>query len=576
MGKIQDVQVIKSPIRVDKKIKLLLTNHHFFDYTGSEVYTLTLAEHLKKLGLDVIIYSPFVGKKLIEEVKKFNIEVYSDLNEIKNEKFDLAHVHHSTTAIEVRHFFPELPIIYLSHGVLPFLEQPPVINLNIFDFISISDETERNLQKKVDDSVSFYKFTNIVDNEKFFPFTPINESPKSILIISSRLDEAKAKTIKQACLRIGLNYRFIGGKFGKVNSDELAKLINNADIVFSLGRGAIEAMMCGRVPLIYDYLGGDGLVTPENFHEIRKNNFSGRRYSQHFTVDELIQEINKYQQSYGEDLLKLANKYFSAEIWTNKMPEYYAEVLNKNIPLLSASDKELISFFYNSIKESRIYANMVNEEINANNIYSDEKIKEKISASEKNIELGKYKEASEILSDILEVCPGNIDALNNLARIKLKLGEISEAISKFYEVLSIDSNNSLAVKYLEGVSQTIANLASKANVDRNIVFGIIDAPKPYEIIKNTVTIYGWVLSKFGDLDIQLLLDNKHVLNISRGERNDVMNDYPEFTCCKYPGFGIELNSEELNNGSHELICYAIFRNKIYKVAKTIFSVKNKI
>ena len=41
--------------------------------------------------------------------------------------------------------------------------------------------------------------------------------------------------------------------------------INEVDIVFSLGRGVIEAMLCGRIPIVFDHLGGDGMVTPIKF-----------------------------------------------------------------------------------------------------------------------------------------------------------------------------------------------------------------------------------------------------------------------------------------------------------------------
>ena len=83
----------------------------------------------------------------------------------------------------------------------------------------------------------------------------------------------------------------IGEEPGAIHQDDLASRLNEADIVFTLGRGAIETMMCGRIPIIFDYQGGDGMVTPENIHELMTCNFSGRLYGRNYRVEEMIDEI---------------------------------------------------------------------------------------------------------------------------------------------------------------------------------------------------------------------------------------------------------------------------------------------
>jgi len=306
-------------------LNILITNHHLLEYTGSEILTYTLANALKRKGNNVTVYSRYVGK--IQ--KYFNdscIEIFSDINEIKNRQFDIAHIHHYINAIEVRFFFPKLPMVYLSQGVLPFLEQPPRFNLGIGKYLAISDEVKNNLIDKGVEFSDIYVIGNMVNGELFRPRTMIRKQPAKALIVSNRIDSCKAEIIKSACKFLGIEYRFVGNQYGVVTQSELSSLIDEADIVFSLGRGVIEAMMCARVPLVYDYLGGDGLVTPDNIFEIMECNFSGRKYRKQYNIDELVEEIRKYKQEYGCILENICRNRFSDDAVADKLQEIYKTI----------------------------------------------------------------------------------------------------------------------------------------------------------------------------------------------------------------------------------------------------------
>jgi hypothetical protein len=62
---------------------------------------------------------------------------------------------------------------------------------------------------------------------------------------------------------------------------DVEKHINQADMVVSLGRGAYEAMACGRPVLVVDQrrsrpLKGDGIILPENIDELLRYNCRGQ------------------------------------------------------------------------------------------------------------------------------------------------------------------------------------------------------------------------------------------------------------------------------------------------------------
>jgi|GEM_PF-1301035 len=349
----------KSPQRiyggVFGSMKILLTNHHLLDFTGSEIFTFTIADFLKKRGHEVIVYSKYVDR-MLPSFQSIKVPVVQDLALIKGEKFDIAHVHHNINAIEVRYHFRELPIVFLSHGILPFLEQPPYIDLNISKFLAVSEEVKQNLVKNgvKENDIKIYR--NIVDSQKFCPINRIRSKPEKALILSNRIDANRGNVIREACNRLNIQCKFIGSRFGEIEQALLPHYINDADIVFSLGRGAIETMLHGRVPIIFDYFDGDGMVTPENIKEIMKCNFSGRRYRINYTVDGLVNEIEKYRSEYGNNLREIALEYFAAENQIDVLIGVYEQIIKKGVEGISELQSRLLDVFMHTIIETRNYA----------------------------------------------------------------------------------------------------------------------------------------------------------------------------------------------------------------------------
>ncbi len=134
----------KAIVAAPASLRVLLTNHHLLDYTGSEAFTYTVADFLKRAGHDVIVYSRYVDKTG-RRLRGIGVRVVQDIDEIAGEPFDVAQVHHNINAMEVRLRFPHLPMVMVSHGVLPFLEQPPVVDLKIARYLAVSEEVLENL-----------------------------------------------------------------------------------------------------------------------------------------------------------------------------------------------------------------------------------------------------------------------------------------------------------------------------------------------------------------------------------------------------------------------------------------------
>ena len=176
------------------------------------------------------------------------------------------------------------------------------------------------------------------------------------MVISNYIDHDTENVVRQACSKLSIDLRFVGARFEIIPNDQMPNIIRDVDLVFTLSRGSIESMFCGRIPIIIDRWGGDGMVTPENFSALIRDNFSGRYHQYKYTESELCAEIKKYQQGYGEELRQMAMDEFSVANQTDKLIKIYHDCLNAEVVELAEKDKKIIDFLCTSIRRTRHYS----------------------------------------------------------------------------------------------------------------------------------------------------------------------------------------------------------------------------
>lgn len=319
------------------KLEILVTINHLNTFRGSELYTYTLASRLEQRGYKVTIYTPDddpekdpKDNRLVDMFSDISIPIFYELDSIQGRHFDIIHLQHNSTVEDICRVFPNVPKVFLSHGVLPELEKPSV-DFKIDKYLAVSEEVKENLESQGIDNVSIVR--NPVDISIFAsdPDFPLNEVPKKALIISNHITKKEGEVITAACEHLDIDITYEGKYSGYLPPQELAKKIQQVDIVFSLGRGIIETMLCGKVPIVYDYNGGDGMVTPTNMLTLRKKNFSGRTNNLTYTKPQLTTAIRQvYRKASGEELRKQALKYFDADIITTQFEEIYKQTIEEN------------------------------------------------------------------------------------------------------------------------------------------------------------------------------------------------------------------------------------------------------
>jgi hypothetical protein len=243
--------------------------------------------------------------------------------------------------------FPSLPVIFWSLGVLPYLEQPLPLNAGVTRYLALSEEVERNMCEHGVPGERVSIVRNIVCEKMFHPTSGIHSRPQRVLVLSYKLESERRKKIRRAAAIIGASIRFLGAAGQEIAQDALCDAINEADVVVSIGRGAIEAMLCARVPLIFDVHGGDGIVTPENFTDLISCNLSGRLTGRDYSIEELVEEFGKYRSEYGESLREMAMLHFGADSNVPRLLDFYQEVIQRPLPLgLTDDQKAAFEFFY--------------------------------------------------------------------------------------------------------------------------------------------------------------------------------------------------------------------------------------
>lgn len=266
-------------------MNILITNNHLQNFGGSETFVYFFYRKLKTMGHNVDVFTLNTGD--------FSKYFSDDLVSFPKNKYDLILVNHNTCLKYLLENKIKGKKIYTCHGVIHGLEKP-IMGADVY--IGISEEVCSYLT-----SLGFennYLIRNGIDTIKFSPTKNISETPKKILA-ACQGKKAREK-IKNVCYNLCIEYFGIEDRIFDVEN-----LYNEVDLVFGLGRTVMEAMACGRNVIVYDerdymetgYM--DGMVTENNVVEIRKNNFSGRRFKFEPTEENIIKEIKKYNKKNG-------------------------------------------------------------------------------------------------------------------------------------------------------------------------------------------------------------------------------------------------------------------------------------
>lgn len=318
---------------------ILVANNHLEHLGGSETYTYTLAEELKKQDFDVEYFTFHKGIVSDKLEKDINVRF------MQKRKYDLVLANHYTC---VNHLRNKGFIIQTCHGIYPDLEQPsPHAN----GYVAISQEVKDHLsQKNLESKI----ILNGINTDRYKSTAPLQPEVKTVLSLCQS-DEAN-RIIEASCQAVGARLTTLN-KF-KSPIWHVEKMINKADLVIAIGRSAYEAMACGRPVIIFDHRSyfepcGDGYVKNNLEHSLLKN-CSGRAFSKTFSVTEVVKEIKKFRMEDGSFFRNIALEKFNIARNAREYLDYFMH-LNQPPSLFVQLSATIKRFFSKSrLEESHL------------------------------------------------------------------------------------------------------------------------------------------------------------------------------------------------------------------------------
>lgn len=308
----------------------LLATHHYLEYTGTETYLLTLARELLSLGHRPFLYAPYLGGAVARETRRLGVEIADRLDRFAGAPLEVAHVSHNLVAYQVRRAFPALPMVFVSHGVVPFLEQPPAADLGVHAFVAVSEEVAANLAASGVPREAIRIVRNFVDVERFRPDGPVAPRPRRLLVLSYRMEDDIEARLRRAAAAAGIRVSRIGR--GRRLARDVRPHILRADVCVTGGRGVLEAMACGRPVIAHDYRHGDGMITRGNVMALAACNFSGRARRETFDEERWRRELASCRPEMGEENRRIAVELFSARRAAEDLVALYREAIGASRP----------------------------------------------------------------------------------------------------------------------------------------------------------------------------------------------------------------------------------------------------
>jgi len=273
-------------------MKILIATNHLDALGGSETFTHTIVKAAVEYGAQVEIITHkhgMVSRKIQDDF---------DVPFRRSNTYDLVLANHNTM---VDHCSAQGygPIIQTCHGIFPKLEQPSV---HAHAYVAISEEVLQHVQNIALQSIPSMVIRNMIDTDRFDILNPVSDRCMAIYSLSQS-EEFNAE-LGRFCHDMGISFNYNNKFMYAIWHTET--LINNADMVVSLGRGAMEAMSCGRQVIVADHRPyqdqiSDGVINHFNVDTLATCNFSGRLTRQKPGIWELLSdaiEAYDYNESY--------------------------------------------------------------------------------------------------------------------------------------------------------------------------------------------------------------------------------------------------------------------------------------
>ncbi len=276
---------------------------------GSETFVLTLAEHIAKLGHEVIVHALQLG--LAATVAEHRAITVVPHQEQLPEKTDATIALDRVMAADLARRYPSATRLYAMHNADEIWLPPP--EPGIVAATLAPNDRFALLARGCAGAGEVVRIRQPVDLRRFSPRGWARDHPKRILLLSNYLETSgqRVDQLKEAWSRPGLEWHRLGHPEPTI---AVAEEMTKADIVVGYGRSILEAMACGRPAYVHDHAGSDGWVTAESYDRLEADGFAGTGVRRTPGLNQLREDLARYGPTLGRVGQDLARTYHDARM----------------------------------------------------------------------------------------------------------------------------------------------------------------------------------------------------------------------------------------------------------------------
>lgn len=273
-------------------MKVLLLTNHLKNYAGSEIQILELYEYFKEQGHQVDVFANVISTPICVHFN--DRDLIDDSSIIKLDNYDLIWSQHSILATLLSNYKKSclkaiIVSVHLSPSTLLELSSLSYMTNVASIFVANSEKTKDKLieysvpNKKI--LISHNSAPKIFLRNNLILDT--NKHIQKILVVSNHVPQE----LKDAIIILsnqGIQIDIVGDGYDVTRVNPT--LIQQYDVIVSIGK-TVQYGLLSSVPVYnYDYFGGAGYLTNNNFNEAKYFNFSGRGTDKK-TADIIAKEI---------------------------------------------------------------------------------------------------------------------------------------------------------------------------------------------------------------------------------------------------------------------------------------------
>ncbi len=306
-------------------MKILITNNALMYRSGSELYVQELAFALRDRGHEVAAFSTDLGD-LAQKMIDGGIIVIDDLEKLPW-KPDIIHAQHHLETMIALTYFPHTPAVYVCHGWKPWQEIPP-LHPRIVTYVAVDTKTrDQAITEHHIPADNIHIMHNFVDLHRFKERENLPLKPKKALVFSNYASENNfLPCIREACNKADITLDVVGMSSGHVVEDP-ENIIRSYDLIFAVGRSALEALASGVSVVICGVWGVGPLVTFKDVDRLRDLNFGVAAMYTELDADVIYKEICRYDADDAKRVTQYLRERIGLDHAVDDLEKLYSNVL---------------------------------------------------------------------------------------------------------------------------------------------------------------------------------------------------------------------------------------------------------